>query len=469
VTDHEDIDIVSLEVKEKGTDQLEVILKVAGEINNSRDLYYSIHIGGEGEGNAHIFYSGGEGSITYGDESEDDDITVSDDTLIAVLQGDKVEDSPHHGLWAWTNEDLREETYLDVIPNDRWDIDDSDSANLEVFEYPESLDIIMPGVETVELTIVLGEIEGEGAQFLRQDIDEYGDEDGDVTSDEIDEFFSESFEELDLFRITIDDTRGETTYSTDTEGLEGLTDSTSPATIRFKYITVYDLKDASIHTVTFFNYDRDEEDDWDEEDDRDEENDQDEEDDEWFIEFEFSYSTSSNWIIDTNTVPEFLDPYISEDITSFTISPFDSNDIENNDKDFEFDIIEDERDEGEEKEKDIESTITLKEGDEETIEVGDEEFNVTVDEVDEEGGTVSLSIEGEEVELEVGASEDVDTDGDGEDDTKVTLEGIENGEAELKFTEITDVKESDGGSPGFEVMLLISSITIAIIAIRKKH
>jgi len=75
---------------------------------------------------------------------------------------------------------------------------------------------------------------------------------------------------------------------------------------------------------------------------------------------------------------------------------------------------------------------------------------VTVEEVDEEEETVSLSIGDEEITLEVGESEDVDTDGDGDVDTKVTLEGIENGEAELKFTEITDVKESDGGSPGFE-------------------
>ena len=192
--------------------------------------------------------------------------------------------------------------------------------------------------------------------------------------------------------------------------------------------------------------------------------------------FDFSFTAAPGWIIDVDTFPEELEDFLSEDSSSFTITGEDMEEMVEEDEGSEllqFDIIEatdgEDGDEEDEDDGPDEETETKGEGDEAYIEVGEEEFDVIVDEVDEDDETVSLIISDEEITLGIGESKELDTDGDDKDDTKVTLEGIEDGEAKLKFTEITDVKESDGGSPGFEVFVLIASIVASLMLLGRRR
>jgi len=364
VSDHEHIDIVSLEVTESESDELDVILKMAGPVSLSLDVSYMIFVG-----DAIISYSAGDGEIYYDDGSDDDDVTVKDDTITAVLDKDKVEDSPYGGLFAVTNEYpmTEDKSYSDSVPEDPWgDMEDYDDMMWMI----TNIDITMTDLDTTELLESNQDIDSDTASEIRTEIDDYGDGDGEVTQEEIEEYFD--FDEDDEMAyylseiFAIDGEKGDATQSLISEGLIGKVDSTSTAMIGWLSTVTFELDNSQSHTITigeeYEDWEDDEyweeEEDWsdfeeglddddrksDDEEEEDVEDDEDEdwEDDEWEEEEipDFSFTAASGWIIDIDTFPEEMVTFLSEDRSSFIIPGEDMEEVGEELEILEFDIIE---------------------------------------------------------------------------------------------------------------------------------
>jgi len=84
--------------------------------------------------------------------------------------------------------------------------------------------------------------------------------------------------------------------------------------------------------------------------------------------------------------------------------------------------------------------------------------------------SVTLLIEDEEVEIDKGDTEEVDLDGDGEDDLSVTVDDIDDGEAEIIFQELEGAfvaaDEDDGkGDEGTSVWVWIALVVVIAVVV----
>jgi len=321
----------------------------------------------------------------------------------------------------------------------------------EIIDTPQQKRLVYEMVDDDRFDITVEtQLFGNEVFSLRTEMD--SDNDGEVDWEEI-QFYrddlvdgSKGFTEHVDFSVEINGKSGTVeTQSLEISGAEGEIHLNETIALSANYDVVYDLGNDMAESIGFKGTDPNE--------------DQDQAPD-----LEMSFILQTDWTIDVETIPSWLEPHIEEGNGSFSISPEDGEGIQDRMQGLEFGILY-----GGEEVKEV-TKEGVEEGDEETVKVGDEEVDISVTEVDEGDGTVNLTVGGADVELEIGESKDLDTDGDGQEDIEVTLEGIDDGGAKLKFNEIERKEDDDdGGLPGFELLLPLCTIGLVLVLIRRRH
>ncbi len=240
VSNHPELDIISISVTDNGDGSIIVEMELYGAVSTDDNVSYSIYMT-----DASIDYSGGKGQILYYDGGRmTTAVTHSENTIRVVLVGSRISDMSYINADA-SFTDMTEGTWI------------SDQAGMEswwddgwegMFDMEISIKVMFKDIDEIEIRFQTTHGAGNYTKMMRSGMDTDGD--GTITQDEIDESFEDDdMEEVfDPGTFTMDGkdpiVETEIVYT----GLLGPADSNASIELVQIMMLTFDLEDLDSHT-----------------------------------------------------------------------------------------------------------------------------------------------------------------------------------------------------------------------------